>query len=323
MFWAYVALLRLEFLQNLVGRGVQNAPFSGWGPKMAKNARDVDSAVKRGLSQQTHLHTKTSLKARQMSISQLIEKEIIPRLLTTHATLNLKKDFFQGRRVKAYEVTRFSELPLTNEADFLLAEIKKLKADGVSTESIFVDLLAASANKLGRMWENDECDFIDVTMGVGRLNEVMREFSLQAIREQNGRTHLNTALFTPFPGDQHNFGALVVEEIFANAGWATEALLTPKRQELLHIIAHKNFSLVGLTISCDYPSGTIVQLITAIRSVSKNPDVCVLVGGRFINENPEMAVKLGADGTATDARSALDLANSLIVSSEQFDIAVT
>ena len=104
------------------------------------------------------------------------------------------------------------------------------------------------------MWENDECDFIDVTMGVGRLNEVMREFSLQAIREQNGRTHLNTALFTPFPGDQHNFGALVVEEIFANAGWATEALLTPKRQELLHIIAHKNFSLVGLTISCDYPA---------------------------------------------------------------------
>lgn len=255
-------------------------------------------------------------------INELIQKEVIPRLLMSHSTEELRNEFFGGRRVKSREAEDFVELPLTNEADFMLAEVEKLQQAGVSTESIFVDLLAASARRLGEMWEEDECDFVEVTLGIWRLQEVMRDCAMRSIAASESNSAPNSALFTPFPGDQHNFGALMVEEVFASAGWQTEALLEPKRHELLHLIAERSFHVIGLTISNDYPSQKISELITAIRSVSKNPDVYVLIGGRLINADPTIAIKTGADGTAPDARSALAIAHNLVTSAERVSTAV-
>lgn len=256
-------------------------------------------------------------------INNLIQKEVIPRLLMSHSIDGARTDFFQGRRAKEAEAKKFAELPLTNEADFMLAEVERLRRAGVSTESIFVDLLAASARRLGQMWEDDECDFVEVTLGIWRLQEVMRDCALRSIAESESKGAPSSALFSPMPGDQHNFGALMLEEVFANAGWQTEVLLEPNRHELLHLLAERIFHVVGLTISCDYPSQKISELITAIRSVSKNPEVHVLIGGRFVNGDKTIAVKTGADGTAPDARSALALANSLVAQTELVGTPVT
>ena len=74
----------------------------------------------------------------------------------------------------------FARLPLTLEADELLEKVEALLSLGAQPGSILVDLLAPSARELGRMWEEDECDFVDVTMGLWRLQEVMRELAWRA-----------------------------------------------------------------------------------------------------------------------------------------------
>ncbi len=249
------------------------------------------------------------------SINGLIQDEIIPRLLIVHSTQRKRARFFEGRRVKCGEIERFATLPLEHEADQLIGEIEKLRLSGVSTESIFVDLLPASARKLGQLWEEDECDFIDVTMGLWRLHEVMRECTLSSATKFDSLNSQSSALFSPYPGEQHNFGTLIVEEVFSNAGWQTEVLLEPRRHELIHLLAERPFDLVGLTVSCDCPSDQISDLITAIRSVSKNSNVRVIIGGSRINADPTLALGVGADGTAEDARSALVLAERIVAGS--------
>ena len=249
------------------------------------------------------------------SINGLIHKEIIPRLLIVHSARRKHAPFFEGRRVKSREVERFATLPLECEADELAAEIEKLRLAGVSTESIFVDLLPAAARRLGQLWEEDACDFIDVTVGLWRLHEVMRECTLSSSAQFDSLDSQHIALFSPYPGEKHNFGTLIVEEIFANAGWQTEVLLEPQRHELIHLLAERPFDLVGLTVSCDCPSDQISDLITAIRSVSKNSNVRVIIGGPRINANPTLALGVGADGTAEDARSALALAERIVAGS--------
>lgn len=249
------------------------------------------------------------------SINGLIQEEIIPRLLLVHSNERRRTRFFEGRRVKAGELERFAQLPLECEADELLAEIEKLRARGVSTESILIDLLAPSARKLGKMWEEDTCDFVDVTVGLWRLHEVMRECTFTSQTQFDPTDTPHSALFTPMPGEQHNFGTLMVEEVFANAGWKTEVLLEPRRHELIHLLAERPFDVVGLTVSCDCPSAIISDLITAIRSVSKNSKVRVIIGGPYINSNPSLALGAGADGTAVDARSALALAERIVAGS--------
>lgn len=249
------------------------------------------------------------------SINGLIQSEIIPRLLVVHSAGSKRSEFFEGRRAKQAEIKRFAPLALEREADDLHSEVDKLRQAGVSTESILVDVLPASARLLGKLWEEDQCDFVDVTLGLWTLRGVLRECAMTISKQFDSLDAHHSALFSPFPGERHNFGSLVVEEIFANAGWQTEVLLEPQRHELIHILTERPFDLVGLTVSCDCLTASISDLITAIRSVSKNSNVRVIIGGPLINADPSLALRAGADGTAEDARSALALAERIVAGS--------
>jgi methanogenic corrinoid protein MtbC1 len=246
----------------------------------------------------------------------LVEGEIIPRLLLAHKRIEGDLPTSGAIAITAAEAKAFAPMALQLEADELLIEVESFLARGVSVETVFVDLLAASARRLGEFWEEDACDFVDVTMGLWRLQEVMREIALRSPEFVRSVVTMPTALFAPMPGDQHSFGALMVEEVFARAGWQSEVLFEPKRRELLSIISDRSFDLVGLTVSSDCPSSALAELVTAIRSASRNSAVRIILGGRAINLSPDLVHIAGADGTAPDAQAALALAERLTMVSE-------
>jgi methanogenic corrinoid protein MtbC1 len=247
------------------------------------------------------------------SVNTIIESEIIPRLMMAHSGgENKGGKAKQSRPISPEDASRFALLPLRLEAASLLEEVNTFIAEGASVETVCLDLLAPAARKLGEMWERDECDFLDVTMGLWRLQEVMREI---AARSPDDRSYLNpprSALFSPMPGDNHNFGALMIEEVFARAGWQSEALVKPERRELLDRLSRQPFDLVGLTLTRECPSTALAKLIEAMRNVSANPHIIIFVGGRVINENPDLVAKVGADGTGADALAALEMADNLV-----------
>ena len=245
------------------------------------------------------------------SLNTLISEEIIPRLLQAHPVDQVPL-VSGAETIDPAEAAHFASLPLQLEADELLTEIEVFLARGVSVETVLVDLLAASARRLGQHWDNDECDFLDVTMGLWRIQECMREITLRNPPSMPNLARQRTALFTPIPGDDHSLGALMVEEVFARAGWDTEVLTAPKRGKLLQIVGERHFDLVGLTVTGDCHIGTLSDLISAMRIVSRSPDLQVLIGGRMVNETPEIVNLVGADGSAADARSALDVADRIV-----------
>ncbi len=247
------------------------------------------------------------------AVDALISEHIIPRLLMTQAHSPASRTPPHGTApVDPAEAARFASLPLQLEADELLALVEGILARGAGVESVFVDLLAPSARRLGQHWEDDDCDFVDVMMGLWRLQEVMREVTMRYPPPHAVPSRMRSALFAPMPGDPHSFGALMVEEVFARAGWQTEVLIEPERKDLLQNIADHSVDLVGLTISCDCPNAKLASLISAMRSVSRSPDLKILIGGRMVNANPALVDEIGADGSAVDARGALELADRLV-----------
>lgn len=254
------------------------------------------------------------------SVNTIIESEIIPRLLMAHNGSETRTRSRLLRSITPDEAARFALLPLRLEAAALLEEVDGFIAKGASVETICLDLLAPAARKLGEMWETDECDFLDVTMGLWRLQEVMREVAARSPVDHAGMALPYSALFSPMPGDHHNFGTLMLDEVFARGGWRSEALVKPERRELLDRLARQPFDLVGLTLTRECPSAALSNLIKAVRNVSANPHITVLVGGRMMNEKPGMAMEVGADGTGADALSALELANSLVKTAAARDL---
>lgn len=246
------------------------------------------------------------------AVNAIIEAEIIPRLFMAHQPGDARLGSRKSRPITPEDAARFALLSLRLKAASLLDEVEALMAEGSSVESICLDLLAPAARTLGEMWDRNECDFIEVTMGLWRLQEVMRELVARSPARQHHCVVPQSALFAPMPGDHHSFAALMFEEVFAHAGWQSEALPRPDRCELLDRLAQRPFDVVGLTLTHDWPSAPLANLIEAMRNASANPKIVVLLAGRMIKENPGLVQKVGADGAGVDARAALAVAESLI-----------
>lgn len=247
------------------------------------------------------------------SLSQLIEREIIPRLLVAHAQPpHARVDCDCGETVSVAEVAAFAPLALHIEADELLQHVERMVARGVSFDTLLVDLLAPAARELGALWEDDRCDFVDVTMGLWRLQEVVHELSGRAAKDLQGDGHMRRALFASLIGDTHSFGTVVIDEMFSSNGWMTDRLNEATTEDLLARVREEAFDLIGLTITCDCHIAPLPSIVRSVRASSRNPRICVMVGGRVFAENADLAAAVGADGTAPDARVAVRVAGSLV-----------
>jgi MerR family transcriptional regulator, light-induced transcriptional regulator len=257
----------------------------------------------------------------EQDLSLLLENLVIPRLIADRskatkwldsASLLHAGQADRSGSINKADVEDFAQLSLTADAHELLDFVDHCLESGSSVEMIYVELLAPAARRLGEYWDADNEDFVGVTMGLWRIQEILRELTLR-IPPKSGAGHgQRSALFSAMPGEQHSFGTLMISECFQRAGWETDALIEPTRSELTAKFAKQHYDLIGLTISCDCSTGALGSLISTIKAVSVNPQIRIMIGGRVVNEQPMLVVECGADATATDACAAVELADRLV-----------
>lgn len=256
-----------------------------------------------------------------ISLSVILENLVIPELIAQRSgpgnrisDQGLAETIGTDRKrpITKGDIESFTALSLDAETSTLLDFIDNCLATGSSIENIYVDLLAPAARRLGDLWDNDQTDFVDVTMGLWRLQEVLRELTLRIPPPHVPGQGQRCALFSTLPGEQHSLGTLMVAECFLRAGWGAEVLMEPTQAELTAKIVNEHYDMVGLTISKDCPTGTLTGLIRTIRSVSRNSGIRIMIGGRFVNMQTELVDQCGADGSAVDAVSAVQFANRMV-----------
>ena len=250
--------------------------------------------------------------ASQDPVCAVLENDILPRLIQAHVVEGTVVPRQERVEIDNLDTQNFVPLSLNMEAQDLLGEVDRFLDQGVSVEQVYLDLLVPAARYLGELWKSDECDFVDVTMGLWRLQEVMREISRRSPPQRDPIGQARTALFCPIPGDVHSFGAQMIEDVFARAGWQSEVILKPERRELLDCVSRRPLDLIGLTVSRNSPISALAGLVKAIRSVALKPNLCVMVGGQMINDNPALVKEIGADGTGVDAKAAIETAERLV-----------
>lgn len=253
------------------------------------------------------------------SLSSLIEREVIPRLMIAHAAELPER---ATAVVDRTDVEALAMLALQSEAGALLAHVDAIVARDVAADVILVELLAPAARLLGEYWESDRCDFLDVTMALWRLQEVVHELAGRLPAERLPGSGASRALFATMPGDHHSFGTVVIDELFRREGWLTDRMSEATTAELLRRVSEDWWDLIGLTVTCDCHIAPLGSVIGALRNVSRNPRVCVMVGGRVFAGDPELAREVGADGTAGDAKLALERASGLVLARKREALAL-
>ncbi|MGH1571026.1 cobalamin B12-binding domain-containing protein [Methylobacterium sp. P31] len=246
---------------------------------------------------------------RCLALGQVVQTEIIPQLMLLHPRLvsEAAKPTFKA---DAEQVAAFTGLTLAPDDAALIEAFSALVAEGHLVERLFLDLLAPSAVLLGRMWDEDLCDFIEVTTGVGRLQRLVAQFRVNGDAVPlDGKRRL---LLMGAPGEQHTFGVRIVEQFLRRAGWEVSIGLSSSPEEIATLVASEWFGVVGLTLSNETRIDQLAMAIHSVREASCNRSIGVMVGGPVFLEHPELVRRVGADASAVDAATAVLLAQRLL-----------
>jgi len=255
-------------------------------------------------------HTVSDQPAPEMkpvALTRIIEAEIIPRLMLAHrCELLAPVSGPDGDRKACFEdVAEMTRIVAEHDVGVACGYVDALRAQGLSLETLYIDVIAPAAQLLGKMWTADLADFNEVTIGLSRLQQVLHRFGPDFESEGAGVYGASRALLTTLPGDQHTFGILMVEEFFRRAGWDVRGGPFGSTRDLVKAVRSERFDLIGLSVGSEVLLGDLTSVIGALRKASCNAAVQVVVGGRLFVEHPEYVERVGADGTATDAREAV------------------
>ncbi len=244
---------------------------------------------------------------RRARLMRTIEGEIVPRLVLTKRVSCVTGHVVDGliRAPDETDVAELVRLLLAHGADVAAGYVETVRHRGASLESVCLKLLAPAARELGLMWENDECDFMQVTVGLCRLHQVLRDISAEWRPEEGPVSAERTILLAPIPGEQHTFGLMLVAQFMRQAGWDVWHEFPDNLRDLLHAVRQNWFAVVGLSVGCDARLDDVAALISSIRCASHNRSVAVMVGGPVMVANPGAACRVGADATAADGRCAV------------------
>lgn len=242
-----------------------------------------------------------------------IETQIIPRLMLAHRS----DEALAARRLAVAPVVlpetavELARLVMVHDSAVSDAFIDDLVARGAGTETLLLELIAPAARVLGRMWEEDRCNFVDVTLGLTGLHRLVRVLSG---REMGGALAGvgRRILLMPVPGEQHRLGVAVLDSLFTLAGWDVASEPVDSLADAADRVGSDWVDVIGLSISAARHALSLRPTVATLRAASQNPDVMILIGGPYVADNPDAVAEAQADATALDGRAAVAIATALV-----------
>lgn len=218
----------------------------------------------------------------------------------------------KGHSVNRDLVQRFIKVLLSHDDLAADAFAQQLVERGATAEELYEGLFAVTARELGEMWCNDDCSFYDVTLGTGRIQRLVREFSHQFLSEHQYPGSAGRVLLSCAADEQHSLGTAILAEFFIKDGWDVHIGPGLGSDALLDRVRENQYHLLGFSVSTSSRISRLQQDIRRARQVSRNRDIKVLIGGALITSDPSLTERIGADGFAVDARSAVQEARRLL-----------
>lgn len=240
-----------------------------------------------------------------------IEAEIIPRLMAAHQGQISEPGGSAG--IQQQDVIAFTNVTLHQESAACLEFIESIRDRGVSLQTIYLDLIAQAARRLGTMWVEDACDFTQVTIGLWRMQQVMYDLSPGFRTDHEDLTvQHHRIMLTPIPGSQHTLGILMVAEFFRRAGWSVWGEPAATRDQIMDAASREWFDVIGISVGSEPQLVNLKTFVDDLRQASQNPALAIMVGGPVMMRHEEDIGDFGADAIANDADHAVQVAEQLV-----------
>jgi methylmalonyl-CoA mutase cobalamin-binding domain/chain len=240
------------------------------------------------------------------SVCDVVERQVLPRLVLSHRGEGARATprTLPAPSADPAEIDELAELVLRDAPEPAEHFLDARRHRGLHLEDFYVGYLAPAARLLGELWEDDRLSFTQVTIGVGRLQQLQHRLSDSLEHDLPPRVNSRRILLASAPGEQHTFGLSIVASCFRTEGWDVAGGPGTDEPTLLEAVQGHWFDLVGLSISADRHLEALSRLVRRVRRASRNRSLGVVVGGPLLEQRADLARLAGADAAMTDATRA-------------------
>ena len=180
---------------------------------------------------------------------------------------------------------------------------------GMPLQQAYLDVLVPAQREIGRLWHAGELGIVEehvVTYTTERL------MTLLAHRAERAAPNGHTVVCAAVAGNVHDIAVRVLADFFDIAGWRAVHLgASVPAAEMASAVQYFDADLVVVSAALSVQLPKVADAIAALRRIEDRP-VRIMVGGLAFGDAPDLWRKLGADGYATDAVSAVARGNELV-----------
>ncbi|MCG3178932.1 MAG: Methionine synthase [Phycisphaerae bacterium] len=185
---------------------------------------------------------------------------------------------------------------------------KQALGEKTAPEDVLQKGLVAGMDEVGRRFKANEFYVPEVLIAARAMKMAMEQ--LQPVLTASGVKPLATAVIGTVKGDLHDIGKNLVSMMLRGAGFNVVDLgVDVEPAKFIGAAKENNAQLVGLSALLTTTMPMMESVIKEVRSSSMS-GLKIMIGGAPVTK--EYADKIGADGYAPDAASAVDIARALV-----------
>ena len=184
----------------------------------------------------------------------------------------------------------------------LLRELKRARVSATALADLYIP---EAARRMGEAWLDDQMSWLDVSIGVGRMQSLLREIGMAWVADQAGDTGHGTVLLIIPDREQHTLGPMVAMGQMRRFGVSVCLGIAPSHTELRGLMASRQFDGVLISIATKDKLDAVSKTIQFLKSETAKP-IPIVVGGAVTSKVEDLAACTGADLASNDICAALE-----------------
>ena len=175
---------------------------------------------------------------------------------------------------------------------------------GTELRGIYLDVVQPAMREIGRLWQENELTVAEEHLATAIVQSAMSRTFERVFVWRDLRTPLLVAACADT--ERHQIGLRMLCDLLEMEGWATTYLgASVPIESLVDFVRKHQPAAVAISATIAPHIPRVRAAIAAIRAANLPQQPVVAVGGRLFLSDPSLAIRLGADLTATDASDAV------------------
>ncbi|MEO9825056.1 MAG: cobalamin B12-binding domain-containing protein [Paracoccaceae bacterium] len=174
--------------------------------------------------------------------------------------------------------------------------LDQLTDDGMTDRDLYLNLLAATARRMGELWDNDKASFLYIQCAMQRIETILRD--QMPPEPTSAKDFRRNAIFATLPNEAHTIGLNMAASIQRSKGWNIELLRRLATRPLLNAIQESEATILGISIGSSKSVRDLYSVVDMVRA--RRPDIRILVSGSLVATDPKPFQELRVDAITSE-----------------------